>query len=64
VSDHPQIIVRLHNELVEAREVVARIRALHRSGTRAGGVLKWCVECGKPDPCPTLRAFNGEEGSA
>lgn len=56
-----ELFVEALAKVVKYHAAIERVHALHRPGTRTGGVLKWCIECGKLWSCPTDRAVTGDQ---
>lgn len=64
--------VRLARKAVEAKRQIGeleaaidRVRRLHDQYSAIGlAPGEWCPGCGHPEPCPTIRALNGQERTA
>jgi hypothetical protein len=60
-DEHAEFIAAMRNaapSLLAAYRAVERVRAIHVSGLYRADL---CACCGKPWPCPTIRALDGAE---
>jgi hypothetical protein len=48
----------LEHAVAELMAVVDAVRGLHVAGRRAIGPRRYCVDCGRLYPCPTVEALD------
>lgn len=54
--------VQANKHIRELEAAVDRVRRLHGQFSALGlAPGEWCPGCGHPEPCPTIRALNGQE---